>query len=275
MVPASVGFQCPECVRQGARETRSGRAAYGGARSSNPVTTTLVLIAMNVLVWIAVRVEGGGGGDLYDRLALLPQGRCETPDGTHYYPGVPEAMCEAGGRDWLSGVSDGSLWQVVTVAFTHVDPLHLAMNMLALWFLGPMLESAVGRARFLAVYGVSALTGSAAVMLLSEPNGQTLGASGAVFGLLGALLIVSIKAKVNLQFIGTWVLLGVIFSFVGPRNVSWEGHMGGLVGGALAAAIIVFSPRGPQRSFLQWAGIAASVVLALALIALRAVALTG
>jgi membrane associated rhomboid family serine protease len=273
MVAASVGFQCPACVREGAKATRSGRAAYGGARSSNPMTTTLVLIGLNVLVWLAILGTGGDRGRLFDRLTLMPTGRCETADGAGYYPSLGQGGCLATGHHWVSGVSDGALWQVVTSMFAHVEFWHIASNMLALYFLGPLLEGALGRARFLGVYLVAGLTASAAVMLFSGATSQTLGASGAMFGLIGALLVLALKTRGDVSFLGTWLLLALLFTFFGPGNISWQGHLGGLVGGALVAATIVFAPRGPNRSLLQWSGIAVVAFFALALVVLRAFSL--
>lgn len=273
MVAASVGFQCPSCVKEGQKTTRSGRAAYGGARSANPLTTTLVLIGVNALVWLAIIADGGERGRLFDRLTLMPTGRCETTDGASYYPGLDQAGCAVTGHQWVPGVSDGSLWQVVTSVFAHAEFWHIASNMLALYFLGPLLESAVGRARFLAIYLVSGITGSALVMAFSSPHTQTLGASGAIFGVIGALFVIALKLRVNLQLVGTWLVLGLLFTFVGPRDVSWQGHLGGLVGGALLAAIVVFTPRGPSRTLLQWSGTVVVAFIALAIVVLRAFAL--
>lgn len=273
MVAASVGFQCPSCVREGARATRSGQAAYGGARSANPLTTTLVLIGLNVVVWLAIVGTGGDKGGLFDRLTLMPAGRCESVGGNSYYPRMGADGCAAMGQHWVQGVTDGSLWQVVTSMFAHAELWHIASNMLALYFLGPLLESAVGRARFLAIYLVSGLAGSALVMALSNPHTQTLGASGAIFGVMGALVVIALKLRVNLQLVGTWLVLGLVFTFVGPRDVSWQGHLGGLLGGALLAAIIAYSPRGPQRTLLQWSGVGVVTFFALVVIVLRAFAL--
>jgi membrane associated rhomboid family serine protease len=234
----------------------------------------MVLIGVNVFVWLLIVASGGDKGGLFDKLTLMARGRCETPDGGGFYPGVPEQVCSASQFTWVPGVSDGAGWQVVTSMFAHAELWHLASNMLALYFLGPMLESAVGRTRFLAIYLVSGLTGSAMVMALTHPYAQTLGASGAIFGLIGALFVISLKLKVNLQYVGTWLILGLVFSFFGPRDVSWQGHLGGLLGGALVAAIIVYAPRGERRTFVQWSAIGLVVLLTLMAIAARAIALS-
>ena len=251
MRDASVGFQCPDCVKEGARSTRQGKAVYGGKRlTGNPMATTFALIAANLVGFFAIR---SGGGRVLDALALLPQSSTR-------------------GFQEVEGVSGGAYWQVLTSAFSHENVLHLGFNMLALYFLGPMLEQVLGRPRFLAVYFVSAFTASAAVMLVSNPNSQTLGASGAIFGLMGALVVVAFKVKADLRQILFWLGLNLVFTFYNTGSISWQGHLGGLIGGALTAAIIVYAPR-KRREVIQWTGIALVLVVALVVIAAQAVVL--
>ncbi len=248
MRDASVGFQCPECVKEGAKSTRQGKAAYGGKRlSGNPMATTIGLIAANLVVFLALR---SGGNGVFNAVTLLPQ-------------------TSAGNTGLIRGVSGGAYWQVITSAFAHYDVQHILFNMLALYFLGPMLEQVVGRWRFLAIYLVSAVTGSAAVMLLSNPNSQTLGASGAIFGLLGAMLVVAHKVGADLRQILFWLGLGLVYSVYRASTISWEGHLGGFLGGVLTAAIVVYAPR-QRRETLQWTGIGAVLVVAAVLIVVRA-----
>ena len=251
MRDASVGFQCPDCVKEGARSTRQGKAVYGGKRlTGNPMATTFALIAANLVGFFAIR---SGGGRVLDALALLPQSSTR-------------------GFQEVEGVSGGAYWQALTSAFSHYDVLHLGFNMLALYFLGPMLEQVLGRPRFLAVYFVSAFTASAAVMLLSNPNSQTLGASGSIFGLMGALVVVAFKVKADLRQILFWLGLNLVFTFYNTGSISWQGHLGGLIGGALTAAIIVYAPR-KRREVIQWTGIVLVLVVALVVIAAQAVVL--
>ena len=199
MRDAAVGFQCPNCVAEGARTTRSGRTAYGGLRPGNAGTTSLVLIGLNAVVWLLLMATGGTRSRLLEYLVLLPTGRCVSNDqpGAHYWasrrrPPAGRARTPGDGH-WYPGVSDGAYWQLMTSAFTHVEIWHIGFNMLALWVLGPQLELAIGRARFLALYLISALAGSTLVYWLADPGGTTLGASGAIFGLMGALLVVAFK----------------------------------------------------------------------------------
>ena len=151
-------------------------------------------------------------------------------------------MCTAQGQTWVPGVADGAYWQLLTSAFTHIEVWHIGFNMLALWVLGPQLEMAVGRVRFLALYLLSALAGSTLVYWLADPAGSTIGASGAVFGLMGALLVLAVKVRGDVRGILTWVGINAVITFLFP-NISWQGHLGGFLGGALIAAMLVYAPR--------------------------------
>lgn len=257
MNSAAVGFQCPSCVKEGAKSTRTAQRPYGGAVGGDPRTTSIALIIANAAVWLAITATGGSTSALIDKLAILPRGAVRVSQGSI--------------AQIIPGVSDGAWWQVVTSAFTHVSVTHIGVNMLALWFLGPPVEAVLGRARFLAVYGVSLLAGSAAVMLFSAPNGQTLGASGAIFGLFGAFGVVTLKVGGDLRGIGMWLGLNLLITFTVP-HISWEGHLGGLIGGALVTAVIVYAPRA-HRGLVQWSGIGVLAALSIALIVGRAVAL--
>lgn len=271
MISASVGFQCPECVRQGARDTRQNAAPFGGERSSNPALTSIVLIAINVAVWLAITVTGGNNSALVRLLALAPDGRCWSVDQPGaFYPGATTAaLCQSIGGDgvWQAGALSGAWWQLITSGFTHVEILHIGMNMLALWFLGPPLEQALGRARFLAVYFISLLAGSASVVWFAAPTTFTLGASGAIFGLIGALLVLTLKVGGDVRTVLIWLGINVAYTFIGS-GISWQGHLGGLVGGLAASAIIAFAPR-ENRTTLQWSALAALSLVVLAVIGAR------
>jgi membrane associated rhomboid family serine protease len=250
MRPAAVGFHCPECVREGARTTRSGRTAYGGRRPGDPSLTSKVIIGLNVLVWVLVLVTGASSSRLVDHLALRPASVFRGVD----YP-------------QLHSVVGGEVWQLVTSMFTHVSAPHIGFNMLALWVLGPQLEAMVGRARFLAIYLVSGLAGSAAVMWLSPSYQATLGASGAIFGLMGALLVVTVKARGDVRAMATWIGINLVFTFVFP-GISWQGHLGGFAGGLLLGAVIVYAPR-RRRTGWQTAGVTLVAVVVAVAIATR------
>ncbi len=257
MRSAAVGFQCPECVAEGARSTRTGRATYGGTRSGNPALTSQVLIALNVAVYVLLLATGGGRSPWLYRLALLPTG------GTALVDGVPQHF---------PGVADGAYWQLFTSAFTHAAIWHIGFNMVALWVLGPQLEAVLGRARFLAVYLLSALSGSALVYWLSATNAPTIGASGALFGLMGALLVVVFKVRGQVNQILMWIGLNFVFTVLGRGFISWQGHLGGFVGGVLVAAIVVYAPRS-GRVVWQSVGLGLVTVLLVAAVLARTVVL--
>jgi membrane associated rhomboid family serine protease len=277
MRDAAVGFHCADCVRQGVKDTRQSRALYGGRRSADPRLTSYALIAINALVWLAITATGGTRSRLVDALALLPQGRCESRSVPNtYYPSIrDEELCRAGTSGdgaWVVGVADGGWWQLLTSAFTHVEIWHVALNLMALAVLGPATEAILGRARFLAVYLAGALGGSTAVMWLSDPTLFTLGASGAIFGLLGALLVTFTKAGRDTRWITQNLVLGVVITVVGWRFISWQGHLGGLLAGAAAAAIVAYAPK-DRRSLVQWVGLSLLGVALVVACVVRAVAL--
>ena len=201
-----------------------------------------------------------GRGPVHSR-ALRPEGFCLFAGGFTEATGL---SCADGGQ-LVPGVADGAYWQLVTSMFTHVSIVHIGFNMLALWVLGPQLELAVGRVRFLALYFLSGLAGSA---LVYWGDRGALGASGAIFGLMGALLIVAIKARGDVRGILTWIGLNFVITFVFVNAISWEGHLGGFVGGTAIGAILVYAPRGPRRTTVQVAGlVAVAVVIAVAIVA--------
>lgn len=263
MNDAAVGFQCPECVKAASKGSRQNRALYGGQRSADPRLTTLVLIAVNAVVWLAITATGGGSSRLAALLPLTPTGRCELLDTSgRYYPGVgDERTCSMfPGTDWRAGVTDGAWWQMVTSMFTHVSLWHIALNMLALFILGPALERIMGRVRFLMVYFGGGLGASVMVFWLSNPDSGTLGASGALYGVLGALIVTFRKARLDTQWLMQNLALGVFITIVGWRYISWQGHLGGLLGGMVVAAIIAYAPR-RHRALVQWVGLGLFAVL--------------
>jgi len=145
--------------------------------------------------------------------------------------------------------------------------------MLALWFLGPQLELAIGRARFLALYLISALAGSTLVYWVAPVDGSTLGASGAIFGLMGALLVLAFKVGGNMQPILMWIGLNFLITVVGRGFISWEGHLGGFLGGALIALVLAYSPRS-HRTLWQSLGLGAITLGLVVAVLLRTATLT-
>ncbi len=235
MTATQVGMRCPECSRQ-RTQVRTARSM-----SAQPALTYL-LIAVNVVVFIGSLAAGAGGvptscGGTFTR----ELGACG------------------------SAIADGEVWRLVTYGFVHSTTLflHVLFNMVALYILGGMLEPAVGRLRFALIYFVSLLSGAFGALLVS-PDVPTVGASGAVFGLMGAAVVVLRNRGINPMEsgLGVFILLNLAITFFVP-GISIGGHIGGLVGGALAA-LLLFDLR--QRVRLP-AGVAAGLTAAVGVLA--------
>ena len=264
MVSASVGFQCPDDARAGASGVREGRTTYGGKVSSNPLLVTQLLIGLNVVVFLATALGGtslgfgGGQSPLYARLALQPL-----------------AVDHSGAVGVVPGVADGQYWRLLTATFLHFGFAHVLLNMLALLSLGPVLEQALGRTRFLALYLLSGIAGTTATYVLGDERQTAAGASGAIFGLFAAAYVIE-RRRGNGAAQQYAVLLGInlVLTFTIPF-IDVRGHLGGLVGGALAALVLVLAPRGPSRGPVQAVGLGLLGVLLGAAVVLRTLALEG
>ncbi|MPY10635.1 rhomboid family intramembrane serine protease [Arthrobacter sp. KR32] len=233
--PAPVGFQCVDCIREQAANTPVRRNAFGGiARGGSPIVT-YILIGVCLVVFL---------------LQLV------VPGVTRAFSYAPIYTAGAG------GIIPAEPWRMVTAAFLHSPSsfLHIAFNMYALYILGKVLEPSMGRARFLALYLVSAVGGSVGVLLLSNVQQSVVGASGAVFGLFGALFIVQRKRGGDVRQIVVLIALNGVLGFVVP-GIAWQAHLGGLLTGAACAAVIAYAPKGVRQAGLQWAGLAGVVVL--------------
>jgi membrane associated rhomboid family serine protease len=274
MRDASVGFQCPECVAQGRQETRQARTAYGGLRPGSEGLVSKILIGINAAVWALIMVTGAGSSPWVYRLALIPRGLCTSGDHPgRYYPGATtESLCRTVPDGQFHGLAAGDWWQPLTSMFTHVEVLHIGFNMLALWILGPQLEMALGRLRYLGLYLLSGLVGSAAVYLLSAADTPSLGASGAIFGLMAALLVLAHKVGADVSQLWIWIAVNAGITFFGA-NISWQAHVGGFIGGGVLAAILAYAPR-RRRTTWQAAGFAGVAILVALTFALRTAALT-
>lgn len=270
MHEAAVGFQCPSCVSEGAKQTRQGRTTYGGKRSGNPAATSLALIGLNVAVWVAVVATGGGSSRLIALLGLRPDSVCQI--GQAYTPALLWGDCSAQGGTFLPGVADGAYWQLVTSMFLHVQIWHVAVNMLALYVLGPQIEAVLGRVRFLSLYLVSGLAGSALVYWAAGQFQVTLGASGAIYGVFGALGVIVLKVGGDLRGVAALLVINILITVSVP-NISWQGHLGGFLGGAAVTALLVYAPRGRRRATVQWVGIGAVVAAVVVAVALRSAVL--
>jgi membrane associated rhomboid family serine protease len=258
MRQAAVGFQCPDCVKQGSKSMRPIKAAYGGTARHTPYVT-YTLIAINV-VMLAVTTSGSGllNGDssnpLFRKLALIPRGF---------------SYVDADGTLTLQhGVADGEYYRLLTSTFLHFGLIHLALNMFALFLLGPALEQAFGQVRFAATYLLSGLGGAALSYALGNQYEVAAGASGAVFGLFGAWYVLGRKRNLDLSSITTTIALNLVLSFTLP-SIDWRGHVGGLITGAALAWVIVYAPDRKERPAYQAAGVVAVAVLIAAAVVAR------
>jgi membrane associated rhomboid family serine protease len=274
MNDAAVGFHCPDCVAQGRRETRQARTPYGGLRAGSVGVVSKTLIAINAAVWVLILATGGQNSPWVFRLSLIPRGLCVADDHPgNYYPGVhSSAVCSATPDGTWLGVAAGDWWQPLTSMFAHVEVLHIGFNMLALWVLGPQLELVLGRLRFIALYLLSGFVGSATIYLLAPGDSTSLGASGAIFGLMAALLVVAHKARADVSQLLVWIGINAALTFF-ASGISWQAHVGGLVGGLVLAWVLAYAPR-ENRTPWQAAGFAGVAVLVVLAFVLRTAALT-
>ncbi|HEU4347371.1 MAG TPA: rhomboid family intramembrane serine protease [Actinoplanes sp.] len=269
MNAASVGHQCPECVAQGRRTQRSARTAFGGSLAGRAGIATKTLIGINVIIMIIsvatggmTAVAGGGWG------GLLGQGTPLTDWGS-----VIGLATYGPGDTALHGVAAGEWYRLVTAMFLHYGVLHLLLNMYALWILGRELEAVLGRLRFVALYLLAGLGGNVAAYLLGAPNQATAGASTAVFGLMAATFVILRRLNMSVAPILPVIVINVIFTFT-VANISWEGHVGGLLIGGVVAAILAYAPR-RNRNLIQGVGCVLVLVALLTLAWIRTASLLG
>ncbi len=250
MRSASVGQQCVECVGEGARSTRHARTTFGGRPAAGAVVTW-TLVAINVAVFLVTWVRPG----IIIDLEMLGY-----------------ASYTQGGA--LHGVAAGESYRLITSAFlapasglSSLGLMDIVFNMWALIFVGPTLEGLLGRARFLAVYLLSALGGSVMYYFLAPPYDAAAGASGAIFGLFGAWFVVSRRLKLDTRGIVVLIAINLALSFFFHNVIAWQAHIGGLLTGALLTAAYAYAPR-KNRVVVQVA--ATVVVVALIVVAIVA-----
>ena len=240
MTPTPVGMRCPECAKQRTKVMRM-------REMTTVPRVTYALIAINVVAFLSegrLTVSGGESRhDVYHEGALL--GSNPLPEWAH------------------QGVAHGEYWRIVTSGFLHENLLHIGFNMYLLYILGQMLEPALGSFKFAVIYGVSLLTGSLGALLVT-PHSLTVGASGAVFGVMGAAAV-EMRARqipVLQSWVGGLILINLIFSFT-ISGISWGGHVGGLIGGTLTALALQLGARYRSQA-LALASCAAIAVAAVA-----------
>ena len=228
---AAVGFQCVDCVNEAQRATPEVRTVYGGAVAAGKPRVTFGIIAVCAIVYVLQWIVPNDG--IYQDFAFA-----SVYATTEY--GVFEP------------------WRMLTSAFLHSQGflLHIVLNMYMLWMFGQALEPLLGRLRFIALYVISAIGGSVGFFLLTPalPPSGVVGASGAIFGLFGAMLVVQRHRGGDTKQL--WVLIAIngAIGFIVPQ-IAWQAHLGGAVTGAACAAVVAYAPRGPRQRVWQAAGL--------------------
>lgn len=231
MVPAPVGFQCPSCVSE-AVSTRVTPKTITGAQLITKPTVTYTLIGINVLIF-----------------------------GLQFLGGINEVAGDWG--MWPIGIAvGGEWWRLFTAAFLHGSILHIAFNMYVLFVLGPTLERVLGHLRYLILYVLAALGGGVASYMFSDMRTVSVGASGAIFGLMGALIVAGRRLKYDIKQVVILLAVNVVIGFMAP-GVDWRAHLGGLVTGAAVAAVFVLPPRAHR---VRWQTVGVIAVLGVLLV---------
>lgn len=242
---AAVGVQCVDCVKEQAKSVRTTRTVFGGSVTDRP-TVSIAIIAICAVVWIGQRARPGLTLDI----AFVPV------------------------------LAESEPWRFLTAAFAHsrTQLMHILFNMFALWIVGAQyLEPLLGRLRYAALYLLSAIGGSVVYLLLAQPPSgpvstwtdlgswgtPAVGASGAVFGLFGALLVLNRKLGRSSAGMYATILINAVIGFVLP-GIAWQAHLGGLLTGAAAAAVIAYTNSKDHRRW-QWPALGAILFLLVAL----------
>jgi len=233
-VPSAVGVHCVDCARRNASSRRGVSSLLGGRAITDALVTKGLVVACVTIYLVQMALPSLGA-----QFAFVP------------------------------AVASSQPWRFMTTAFLHASLMHLAFNMWALWVLGSALEPILGRWRFAALCALSALGGSTMIYWLASPTApaswltSTVGASGAVFGLFAALFIIQRRFGRDTRAIVGLLVLNLAISFIGA-NISWQGHLGGLVTGAIVAALYAWAPRNKRTVY----GVCGTVGIAIALIGL-------
>jgi membrane associated rhomboid family serine protease len=212
MVEAPVGWQCPECISEGAKRSRhvpafthTSRGRTGVVGSTNPTPIVLTIIAINVVVFF---LEGFGTNiRVIDRYALVPM--------------------------YVHG--ENQYYRAFTAMWLHASFTHILFNMIALLIVGPALEVLLGKVRFLVLYLLAGLGGSVCSYILSQPNVAGIGASGAIMGVLGAYVVIGLRRKLPVAPVVGLLVLNFAIGFTG--DIDWRAHLGGVITGSVLALL--------------------------------------
>lgn len=231
MVPASVGFQCPECVSEGRKSVRPAKTMYGGSIRRGGLDATRVLVGINIVIFIVTVANGAnlvsgqpGASTVYDHFSLIP-----------------------------AAVAHGQWYRLFTAMFLHFGILHIAFNMWALLVIGTPLEQMLGRLRYLSLYVLAGLGGSLFSFVNGSIGENAAGASGAIFGLFGAFYVITRRRGLDTGPIVGLIAINLVLSFT-ISNIDWRGHVGGLITGSAVAFAFVAARPGPNRDRMQAAG---------------------
>ncbi|NKY94271.1 rhomboid family intramembrane serine protease [Gordonia sputi] len=252
LTPSAVGQHCVEC--RGDDGSRRAASSVGTAQMSTPRVSrntpigTYALIAVNVVIFALCVIQAksfdAGLAPLFQHGDLV-----------------------------RADVANGEYWRLLTAGFLHFTVMHIALNMISLYILGRDLETALGHSRFLMVYFIALFGGSAAVMLFEAGNVRSAGASGAIYGLMGAMLVIVVKARISPTGVITIIVINLVFSVTMP-GISLAAHVGGLVFGAAATAAVIYLPATllPDESRTQrnasrvgWIALVVLLIVAIAL----------
>lgn len=249
MIPAPVGYQCPECVAQARREFRAGpgRALRGG------VSATKVLLAAIAIVF-AVEVVTGG-----------PQALMNPTSADLFELGALQPLA----------IADGQFWRLFTAMFLHAGLLHIGFNAYALWLFGNMIESNLGRTQMVLVYFISGFLASVASYAFGSVEAVGVGASGAIFGIFGAFIAYNYRrrylalASANLRWASTMLLLNLALAFGFGGRIDWRAHLGGLVAGIAAGGIAEGWGTPAQRRMIRVSGYVGLIAVGVAIVVWR------
>ncbi len=254
MTPAAVGFRCPECIAEQRRDGGRSRVVtrgqirgrwQGGMLGSTHAPVTRVLIGLNVAAFVIEILAAAGGGSIgaLSTKTLVDLGALYTP----------------------ALVVQHEYWRLVTAMFLHAGLMHIFFNMISLYFLGSYLEPVAGWKKFLVIYFTAGVAGNVLAFAIGPIFVPMIGASTAIFGLLGALFLYSLHnrhtfAGQALRSIGFWLLLNLVFTFL-YSGISWQGHIGGLLGGMAAFEALTLGGRKNLDAPFEGADLAAIVVV--------------
>jgi membrane associated rhomboid family serine protease len=224
MISAAVGYQCPECVRAGHKDIRPVRDTIGARVPTSGITglVTKVLIGVNIVVYGLQQI---GGSQFDERFELI---------GKAYESNLSSSP--------TIGVAHGEWYRLVTMMFLHESFWHIALNMLSLWVIGTALETMIGRVRLVATYFVAGFAASATSYLFMSDRTVSLGASGAIFGLAGALLVIGFQQRYDMRMLFGLIVLNLVVD-TQLSGIDWHAHVGGLVAGVALGAAFAYGPR--------------------------------